>query len=141
MKLSTRARYGTRMMLELALRYGQGPILLKDICKSQEVSLKYLSQLIIPLKIAGLVNSSRGFHGGYFLSRSPDRIRLSEIINALEGSTNITECIANPEICTRSGGCTTRDIWGEISRKYFETLDSYTLERIATLHKTKQKTI
>ena len=76
MKLSTRGRYSTRLMLELGLRFGKGPVLLKDISERQEISLKYLGQLIIPLKIAGLIKSTRGSHGGYFLARSPEDIRL-----------------------------------------------------------------
>ena len=71
-------------MLELALSYGKGPVLLKDISSSQEISLKYLGQLIIPLKIAGLIKASRGAHGGYFLSRPPKDIKLSEIIAAFK---------------------------------------------------------
>lgn len=91
MKLSARGRYCTRLMLDLALRYGKGSVLLKDICNSQDVSLKYLSQLIIPLKIANLIGSSLGAHGGYFLARPPEKIKLSEIIIVVEGSINIVE--------------------------------------------------
>ncbi|MBM3705125.1 MAG: Rrf2 family transcriptional regulator [Actinobacteria bacterium] len=139
MKLSTRGRYSARLMLELALRYGRGPVLLKDVCESQEMSLKYLSQLIIPLKIAGLISSSRGAHGGYFLARPPEKIKLSEVIIAVEGSVDIVECVANPEICNRSDKCITRDIWAEIGKKCFETLDSYTLQHIADRQLEKEK--
>lgn len=125
--------------MELAIRYGEGPVLLKDVCESQEISLKYLSQLIIPLKIAGLISSSRGAHGGYFLARPPDRIKLSEIVLAVEGSLDIVECVANPEICNRANRCSTRDIWKEIGRKCFETLDSYTLWQLAENQKEKNK--
>ncbi len=127
MKLSTRGRYATRLMLELALNYKKGPLLLKEISKSQEISLKYLQQLIIPLKVAGLIKSSRGSHGGYFLSSNPENIRLSRIIVAVEGPLVLAECIENPDICKRSTDCVTKDIWTEISKSIFDEFDKYTL--------------
>ncbi len=128
MKLSTRGRYSTRLMLELAIRYNDGPVLLKDISSSQDISLKYLGQLIIPLKIAGLIKSTRGSHGGYFLSRPPQKIRLSEILTAVEGSLDITECIKSPDICYRSKNCVARKIWEKASKKFYEVFQSITLK-------------
>ncbi len=127
MKLSTRGRYSTRLMMELALHFGEGPVLLKDISKVQDISLKYLGQLIIPLKIAGLIKSTRGSHGGYFLSRSPDKIKLSEVINAVEGPIAFTECVDSPDICYRSKTCVAREIWGKATRQFNTTLSSITL--------------
>jgi Rrf2 family protein len=138
MKLSTRSRYSTRLLLELALSYGKGPVLLKDISKSQEISLKYLGQLIIPLKIAGLIKSSRGAHGGYFLSRPPKDIKLSEIIAAVEGSLSLVECVDNPGVCNRSGSCITKDIWTEINNKFMEIFESYNLLQIMERQKEKR---
>jgi len=137
MRLSTRGRYSTRLMIELAFYYGEKPVLLKDISNSQEISLKYLAQLIMPLKIAGLIKASRGAHGGYFLSKHPKDIKLSEIIVAVEGPLNLVECVDNPAICNRSDFCITREIWTEISNKIFETLDSYTLQQIMERQKEK----
>jgi len=139
MKLTTKGRYSTRLMTELALSYGEGPILLKNISESQEISLKYLAQLIIPLKIAGLIKASRGSHGGYFLSRDPKNIKLSEIITAVEGSLNLAECVDNPEICNRSKSCVAQEIWSEIGKKFFDILSSYDLEQIAEKYREKQK--
>ncbi len=139
MKISTRNRYSTRLMFELALNYNKGPVFLKDISKSQEISYKYLSQLVMPLKIAGLIKSTRGAHGGYFLARSPEDIKLSEIILAVEGTINPVECIDNPDICTRADKCVTRDIWAEIGDRYHELLDSYNLQIMVNLHLKKQK--
>jgi len=130
MKLTTRGRYSTRLMMELALRYNEGPILLKNISESQEISLKYLAQLIIPLKIAGLIRASRGSHGGYFLSRAPKDIKLSEIIAAVEGPLNLVECVDNPDICNRSKSCVTQEIWAEIGKKFQDILSSYDLGQI-----------
>jgi len=138
MKLSTRSRYSARLMVELAFHYGERPVLLKDISSSQEISLKYLAQLIIPLKIAGLVNATRGAHGGYFLAKHPKDIKLSEIIAAVEGSLKLVECVDNRGICSRSDECSLKDIWTEISNKFFESLDSYTLQQIMERQKEKK---
>ena len=139
MKLSTRGRYSSRMMLEFGLRYGQGPTLLKNISNSQEISLKYLSQLIIPLKVAGLLNGTRGAHGGYLLARPPKDIKLSDIVSAVEGSLSLVECVDNPEICHRYSTCVTQEIWNEISRKCHEILESYTLQDMIDRQLKKQK--
>ena len=127
MRLSTRSRYGTRLLLELALKYNQGPVFLKEISISQEISLKYLGQLIIPLKIAGIVRSSRGAHGGYFLAKSPEEIKLSEVVSALEGPIYLVECLENPDICTRNKTCVTRFFWDEINDVFYKTLEGITI--------------
>jgi len=80
MRLSTRARYGARFMLGLALHYGNGPRLLKDIAREQEISEKYLTQLVIPLKARGLIKASRGAHGGYTLAREPSRVHEDRVV-------------------------------------------------------------
>jgi len=95
MKLSTRARYGVRLMLALAKNYGQGSVFLREVAKSEEISEKYLSQIIIPLRGAGLVSSSRGVHGGYTLSKSPAEITLQQIVEPLEGNC-LVDCVKNP---------------------------------------------
>ena len=127
MRLSTRSRYGTRLLLELALKYNQGPVYLKEISASQEISLKYLGQLIIPLKIAGIIKSSRGAHGGYYLAKSPDEIKLSEVIRALEGPVYLVECLENPDICNRQENCVTRFFWNEINDVLHKTLEGITV--------------
>ena len=139
MKLSTRGRYSTRLMLELAIRFDQGPVLLKDISEAQEISLKYLGQLIIPLKIAGLIKSTRGSHGGYFLSRSPDEIKLSEILNAVEGPLIFSECVESPDICNRSDECVARDIWEEASKQFTNMLNTITLSDMLKRQEKKSK--
>ena len=79
MRIATRTRYGVRLMIELAIRYGRGQVLLKDISKSQDISEKYLSQIIIPLRTAGLVRSFRGAKGGYVLGKAPKDLSLIHI--------------------------------------------------------------
>ncbi|MES0341447.1 MAG: Rrf2 family transcriptional regulator [Candidatus Humimicrobiaceae bacterium] len=127
MKLSTRGRYSTRLMMELAHHFGEGPVLLKDISRVQDISLKYLGQLIIPLKIAGLIKSTRGSHGGYFLSRPPEKINLSEVVNAVEGPIAFSECVDSPDICYRSKTCAAREVWEKATKQFNKTLGDITL--------------
>jgi Rrf2 family protein len=137
MKLSTRGRYSTRLMLELGLRFGQGPVLLKDISNKQEISLKYLGQLIIPLKIAGLIKSTRGSHGGYFLAKPPEDIKLSQILRAVEGNLAFTECVDSPDICYRSENCVAHDIWEDASKQFNDMLNSISLADMLKKHEKK----
>ncbi|MBL7084618.1 MAG: Rrf2 family transcriptional regulator [Candidatus Omnitrophica bacterium] len=139
MKLSTKGRYGTRLMLDLALRYGNGPILLRDIAGRQEISEKYLGQLVTPLKVAGLINSIRGAHGGYMLAKEPSEITLKEVIQSLEGSLSLSECIDVPRVCQRVSSCVTRDILEEMSEKMIGVLESTTLQDMISREKQKSK--
>lgn len=139
MKLSTRGRYGTRALLDLALHQGQGRILLKDIAQRQQISLRYLEHLIAPLIAGGMVRSARGAKGGVSLARHPKDIRLSEAIQLLEGSIALVACINNPGICDRSGSCATRDIWGEMKQAIDEVLESTTLQDLVERQKRKEQ--
>ena len=136
MKLSTRARYGVRLMLSLALNYGKGPVFLKDIAKKEEISEKYLSLIIIPLRGAGLVNSNRGANGGYTLAREPSKITVKEIVDVLEGDC-LVNCIKDSSACTRISTCAARDIWVLLGGKISETLESITLEKLARMSREK----
>ncbi len=131
MKLSTRGQYGTRALLELALHQGEGPILLKDISQRQQIPLQYLEHLITPLIAAGMVLSTRGPRGGVSLAKPPEEIRLSEVIQLLEGSIAPVECVNNPGVCSRSELCVTRDIWGEMEKAMNGVLESTTLQDLA----------
>ena len=128
MRLSTRSRYGVRLMLALAVNKQKKPVFLKDIANSEEISEKYLSQIIIPLKGKGLVTTFRGAHGGYLLSRPASEISLREIIEPLEGDLSLVDCISNPDICDRSNSCATREVWDEMSSLLLNFLDTFTLE-------------
>ncbi|PKN19676.1 MAG: hypothetical protein CVU71_04695 [Deltaproteobacteria bacterium HGW-Deltaproteobacteria-6] len=127
MKLSTRSRYGTRMMTDLADHYGSNPILLKDIAKREDISEKYLSLIVIPLKSAGLIQSVRGAHGGYSLTRRPEEITVRDILQALEGEICLVDCVQDAKRCSRISTCPTRDIWGMLGEKISETLKAITL--------------
>ncbi len=138
-RLSTKGRYGARIMLDLALHYGQGPIPLKDIAERQQISEKYLEQIITVLKIAGLVKSIRGVHGGYILAKPPAKINLGQIIRILEGSIAPVECVDEPEICPRAEFCVTRDVWKEIKRAVDGILKSISLKDLVEREKEKNR--
>lgn len=139
MKLSTRASYGTRAMLELALHYGDGPILVKDIAKSQEISKRYLEHLIVSLQAVGLVKTIRGKKGGCILAKPPSQIKLSEIVEVLEGPIAPVDCIVDSKLCSREKLCVTRDIWIKIKEAIMNVLDSITLEDMVKWQKEKLK--
>ncbi len=142
MKLSTRARYGVRLMSALALNYDKGPVFLKDIAKGEKISEKYLSLIIIPLRRTGLVNSIRGAHGGYSLAKNPSQITMKEIIDVLEGDCSLVDCVRNPSTCPRVPICANHDIWAIIGGKISETLNSITLDKLVKMNQEKaQKTI
>ena len=138
MKLSTRTRYGVRLMLSLAINFGKGSVFLKDIAKKEEISEKYLSLIIIPLRRAGLVNSNRGAYGGYTLAREPSKITVKEIVDVLEGDC-LVNCINDSTACTRISTCAARDIWVLLGEKISETLESITLEKLARMSKEKSE--
>jgi Rrf2 family protein len=139
MKLSTKGRYATRALLDLALHHNQPLIPLKDIAHRQEIPLRYLEHLITPLIAAGIIISTRGPKGGFSLVRSPEKIRLSEVIQLLEGPITPVECVNNPKICTRSELCATRDIWSELKDAIDGVLESTTLQDLVERQRKKEQ--
>jgi Rrf2 family protein len=137
MKLSTRTRYGTRALLELALHEGKNPVFLKDIAKEQQISLAYLEHLVTPLIAGGVIRSIKGPKGGVTLAKKPEEIKLSEVTRLLEGSLAPVECIEHPELCERADLCVTRDIWGEMKTAMDSVLESTTLKDLADRQKKK----
>jgi len=137
MKLSTRARYGTRVLLELSLHWGEGPVLLKDISQRQQIPLPYLQQLIGPLVKAGIIKTTRGARGGISLLKLPKEVRLSEVIKLLEVSIAPVACVDNPELYPRSDSCVTHDIWAEVKRAMYGVLESTTFEDLVERQKQK----
>jgi len=135
MKISTRGRYGTRLMLELARHFGEGPIFLKEIAGSLGISEKYLGQLVIPMKNAGLISSVRGAHGGYSIARPPSNITLREIVEVAEGPLSLVECVSNPGVCPKSQDCVHRSVWKKVAQCMEGTLASITLQDMLEMKK------
>lgn len=125
-------------MLELASRYGEGPIELKEIAKKESISLKYLEQVIIPFRSAGLVKSVRGSKGGYSLAKPPSEIFLNDLVEILEGPITLTECLRDPKVCQKSASCVTREIWEEVSEAIYEIFHSITLEEMVNRKREKE---
>jgi Rrf2 family cysteine metabolism transcriptional repressor len=139
MKISTKIRYGARAMLELAYRYGEGPIELKEIAKKENISLKYLEQVINPLRAVGLVKSIRGSKGGYSLAKPPSEICLYDVVETLEGPLNLLECLRDSKVCQKVPSCVTRDIWREVSEAISKIFYSITLEDMVNRKRDKEE--
>ncbi|MHB8827925.1 MAG: RrF2 family transcriptional regulator [Syntrophales bacterium] len=138
MKLSTKGRYGVRMMIDLAAHYGEGPVLLREIAKREEISEKYLSNLINPLKAMGFLEATRGLHGGYTLGKAPSQITMKEIIEVLEGPISLVDCVEKPGICISSSVCITRDLWKEAADSLARVFEKYTLADMVARQKAKR---
>ncbi len=137
MKMSTKGRYGLRVMVELAVQFGAGPVLVDEIAKRQGISAKYIRVLIAGLKTAGLLKAVRGPHGGYELTRAPAGITVLEVVTALEGSLAPVDCVADASHCNRAGCCATRDVWCDVAMAIERTLAGVTLEQLAMRQKAK----
>lgn len=134
MRLSTRGRYGARFMLDLAIHGGQGPVLLKDLAERQGLSVKYLEQLVGPLRKAGLVKSKRGVRGGFQLAKAPEEIRMLEVVEAVEGALTLVECVAHPKGCPRSPKCATKEVWSKAANAIREVLAGISLADMIGSH-------
>ncbi len=131
MRLTTKSRYGTRLILDIAIHGEKKPVPLSKIAKRQNISFKYLEQLTRKLNKAKILNSQRGPFGGHMLAKPPDKITIGEIVRVLEDSTTITGCAEEDKercgICNNSGGCLSRWVWIEASKAMFDRLDKITI--------------
>lgn len=133
MKLSTRSRYGMRAVFDLAKAYGDGPLQIKSIAKTEDISNKYLEQLISILKSAGLVRSVRGPKGGYYLSRPPEKINLSEVFRVLEGPFLPVDCLVESDYCGKCSDCMMKMVWTKLQNSVDEVLGAITLADLVKL--------
>jgi Rrf2 family cysteine metabolism transcriptional repressor len=137
MKLSTRTRYGVRAALELAENVGRRPLQLRAIAQHQEISVKYLEQLMTVLRSAGFVRSVRGSKGGYVLAKPANQIKLSDIFNCLEGPVVTAECVDSDDYCNRAADCVVKQVWAQVQRAINSVLESMTLQDLADKAKDK----
>jgi len=128
MKLSSRSRYGLRAALDLALEYGKGPLQIKAIANREDISNKYLEQLMTILKTSGLVRSFRGPKGGYVLAKPPKEIKLKEVFTALEGPLVAVECLQHPEFCPHRAECITRQVWYDVQDAMLDVLEAINMQ-------------
>ncbi len=127
LKLSTKARYAMRAMIELALHEGAGTVQLRAVAQAQRLSPKYLEQLTIPLRHAGLIQTERGPRGGYELARPASTITALEVVEAVEGPVNLLDCIERTAACDRTGACAARDLWMRVNESISRALAETTL--------------
>ncbi|MGM0452441.1 MAG: RrF2 family transcriptional regulator [Thermodesulfobacteriota bacterium] len=134
MRLTTKSRYGLRMVLDLALNAKEGPVPLNDIAYRQNISMKYLEKLIRKLRAGGVVTSQRGAYGGHRLAWQPEKITVGDIVRLLEDCTALTDCAENEEkicgVCNRAGDCLSQWVWIEASRALFDRLDRITIDQL-----------
>jgi Rrf2 family protein len=131
MKLSSRFRYGLRLLVDLARNYEKGPVLLKNIAECEKISKKYLEQIVILLRTAGIISATRGAKGGYYLVKDPKKIMITDIYKILEGSFASVTCIDNPRTCTLVRTCPTRKLWTHLSKQIELTFKNQTLADLA----------
>lgn len=132
MKLSTKGRYGLRALIDLAQNSSKEPVSINNIAARQELSERYLEQLMTLLRKAGLVKSSRGAGGGYVLAKPPEEISVGDVLRALEGSLEPVECGGlHPELgCESSDGCITKYVWQRINDSINQTVDEIKLDEL-----------
>jgi Rrf2 family cysteine metabolism transcriptional repressor len=132
---STRGEYGVRLMVELARHHGGGPVSLTEMADHESLPRPYLEQLVVSLREAGLVASTRGAHGGYALTREPAQIRMSEVLRALEGPIAPMICAsedpAHAGLCGRTSFCNVNTLWTRVRDAVISALDSVTLDQLA----------
>jgi Rrf2 family protein len=137
MKMSTKGRYGLRVMMELALNCGQGPMAVDTIAKNQGISGKYIHVLVMGLRSAGLVRTVRGPKGGYELAKRASSITALDVIAALEGSSAPVECVVDYSSCSRAGRCATRDLWCDVASAVDQVLSGLTIEQLSARQRAK----
>ena len=135
MKVSTKGRYGLRVLLDLGIHAsGDRPRMLKDVAKNQNISEKYLSRLVIDLRRAGLISSVRGAGGGYKLARPPKMITILNVFEVMEGSLDIVDCLNQSDLCERSNQCPSQVLWSQINQKVRNVFSEYTLQDLLDLY-------
>ena len=141
LKLSTKGRYGARLMLNLARHHAEGEesVILRNISQEEEISIRYLEQIIIPLKIHKLLKSTRGAGGGYALNKHPSKIILLDIIEILEGDISLVDCVDDEDCCERREDCPTFHLWQESSQLLKDYFSTITLQQLLEKSYKKQK--
>lgn len=130
MRVSTKGRYGLRTLVDIALHQDKGAVTLNDIARRQEISVKYLWQVINPLKTSGLLSVTRGAKGGYMLAKRPEDITMLEVVTNLEGPMSLIECLTKEEVCDRIDSCVARSVWLEVNKSVEKSLREITLAEV-----------
>ncbi|MBO5245365.1 MAG: Rrf2 family transcriptional regulator [Selenomonadales bacterium] len=127
MKISTKGRYALRLMLDLAIHQGAGPVSLKTVSARQGITVKYLEQIVPCLSRAGYLKSYRGIGGGYLLAKAPEEYRIGDILRTAENSLAPTACVSGSQSCDRCEDCLTRPFWIGLDQAIADYVNSVTL--------------
>lgn len=130
MRISTKGRYGLRTLVDIALHQDKGAVTLNDIARRQDISVKYLWQVINPLKTAGLLSVMRGAKGGYLLAKRPEDISMLEVVSTLEGPMSIVDCLTKDDVCDRLDSCVARSVWLEVNQSVEKALKGISLAEV-----------
>ena len=130
MKISTKGRYGLRILIDLATHDSSKPRLIRDIAQTQQISEKYISRLVIDLRRAGLIRSIRGVNGGFHLAKKPEEITLLEVLEVMEGPISVVECVNSRNKCERNPLCGARTIWQRLNENIRQMMQQITLAEI-----------
>jgi Rrf2 family cysteine metabolism transcriptional repressor len=141
MKLSTKGKYGVRALFEIARNFGRGPLTIKEIAERQRISLSYLEQILHRLGKAGIIESIRGPHGGYELSRKPTDLTIGDVVRALEGPIALSHCLEPGESgsCYQADDCVARMVWSQVGEKIEAALDSITFDDLLRQYQVKER--
>jgi Rrf2 family cysteine metabolism transcriptional repressor len=133
MKLSTTSRYGVRAIVDIVLNQEFGPVSIHSISKRQNISIKYLESILRPLKINGILDSTRGVNGGYHFSKDPNKVTPGDIVRILDGTFDLVYCLSTEEVkqCERSNKCSTRNLWYKLKLAIESVLDSISIQELA----------
>jgi Rrf2 family protein len=133
MRVSSKAHYGLRMMTEFAKAYGAGPMSIAEVARVEHLPLAYLEQLASQLRRGGLVESTRGVHGGYALTRPADQISVLDVVTVIEGEVSPVECVSHGYVtgtCQREGECASRGLWMRLKQSIDAVLSQTTLAEL-----------
>ncbi|MGB9677103.1 MAG: RrF2 family transcriptional regulator [Candidatus Ratteibacteria bacterium] len=141
MRISSKTRYGLRALVQLAECFKGKPVKIEEIAKKQNISEKYLEQIMLQLKKSGFVEGIAGSKGGFILSKNPEEIKVIDIVVALEGDISPVFCVDNPQLCNLSNICSSREVWKGLKEKIYEFLSSIKLSDLIKLSEAKKKEI
>lgn len=141
MKISTKGRYALHLMLDLAINYTGEFISIKSIAARQDISEKYLEQIITQLNRAGFVRSVRGAQGGYMLSKAPSEYTVGMILRQMEGSLAPVSCLEEAEYCDKTSSCVTQEVWAKIQKAVDSVVDNITLADLVARYQEKSEPI
>lgn len=135
MQISTKGHYGLLSLIDVALNQAHGPVTLNDIAMRQSLSVKYLWQVLNPLKASGFLKTTRGAKGGYVLARQPENITMLDVLTTLEGPISILKCVTHEESCPRVRSCVGRTVWADVNQTIEKVLADTTLAKLLCRHR------